>query len=239
MKACPAIETTVVILSAGHGTRMLPLTKSTPKPLLKVGSLSLIEHHLVRFKGLGFKNIVINTAYLGEQIRSTLGDGSHYDLDIDYSDEAETGALETAGGLKAALPLIKSDPFIVVNADIWTDYDFSKLLDHSTYSAAYNGACLVMADNPEHNPNGDFGLPLDQDKPQILLNTGKDNRYTYSGIGLYSKSIFEKVSTGKQALGPLLKALCEQKKIKGIIHQGVWHDIGTPERLEEIRRTYK
>jgi len=228
-------NTTVVILSAGHGTRMLPLTKSTPKPLLKVGEFSLIEHHLFRLKELGFINIVINIAYLGEQIRNTLGDGGNYGLKINYSDEAETGALETAGGLKAALPLIESDPFIVVNADIWTDYNFSKLLNHSVN----NGACLVMIDNPEHNPDGDFGLSRSQEKSQTLLNTSENNRYTYSGIGFYSKSMFEKIAPGKQALGPLLKSLCKQKKITATIHNGIWKDIGTPERLEQIRKSYQ
>ena len=235
MSTYSASDITVVILSAGHGTRMLPLTKNTPKPLLKVGDLSLIEHHLVRLEKLGFTNIVINIAYLGEQIRKTLGNGTNYGLKIDYSDEAETGALETAGGLKAALPLIKSDPFIVVNADIWTDYDFSSLLSNSVHE----GACLVLTNNPEHNPNGDFGLSTPSNQSPSVLNTSNTNRYTYSGIGLYSKPMFEKISSGKQALGPLLRSLCEQKKITGTIHKGLWKDIGTPERLEQIRQTYK
>jgi len=236
MSAYSTTNTTVVILSAGHGTRMLPLTKNTPKPLLKVGELSLIEHHLVHLKKLGFENIVINIAYLGEQIRRALGDGHHYGVKIDYSDEAETGALETAGGLKAALPLIDSDPFIVVNADIWTDYDFSKLLNHSS---TQRSAHLVMIKNPEHNLSGDFGLSITSDESSALLNTSSDNRYTYSGIGLYSKSMFKNIPSGKQALGPLLRKLCEQKQVTGTIHAGTWKDIGTPERLEQIRQTYQ
>jgi len=234
MSTTQTIDTTVVILSAGHGTRMLPLTENTPKPLLKVGDFSLIEHHLRKLKKNGFQNIVINVAYLGEKIKNKLGNGKNYGLKITYSDEADTGALETAGGIKAAMPLIKSDPFIVINADIWTDYNFSTLLGHTLN----DGACLVMVKNPNHNPNGDFGLSINQCKAATWLNLDKDNRYTYSGIGLYSKSIFERINPGKNALGPLLKELCKKNLISGTIHQGVWKDIGTPERLEEIRQTY-
>ena len=234
MSTTQIIDTTVVILSAGHGTRMLPLTENTPKPLLNVGDFSLIEHHLRKLKKNGFQNIVINVAYLGEKIKNKLGNGKNYGLKITYSDEADTGALETAGGIKAAMPLIKSDPFIVINADIWTDYNFSTLLDHTLN----DGACLVMVKNPDHNPNGDFGLSINQCKATTWLNLDKDNRYTYSGIGLYSKSMFERINPGKNALGPLLKELCKKNLISGTIHQGVWKDIGTPERLEEIRQTY-
>ena len=228
------LDTTVVILSAGHGTRMLPLTKNTPKPLLKVGDLSLIEHHLVRIKQQGFENIVINIAYLGEQIRNTLGDGSQYSLNINYSDEADTGALETAGGLKAALPLIKSDPFIVVNADIWTDFDFSKLLKKPLSQQAR----LVMVPNPPHNPDGDFGISNIKNEELFLLNNDKSSkRLTYSGIGLYSKSMFRNIEKGKQALGPILRSFCDQQGIQALVHDGDWKDIGTPERLEEIRQS--
>ena len=228
------LDTTVVILSAGHGTRMLPLTENTPKPLLKVGDLSLIEHHLVRLEQQGFKNIVVNIAYLGEQIRNTLGDGSQYGLNINYSDEADTGALETAGGLKAALPLINSDPFIVVNADIWTDFDFSKLLKKSLPQHAR----LVMIPNPPHNPNGDFGISNTKNEDFFLLNNDKNSkRLTYSGIGLYSKSMFMDIEKGKQALGPILRNLCDQQEIEALAHDGEWKDIGTPERLEEIRQS--
>ena len=235
MNSTSIIDTTVVILSAGHGTRMLSLTENTPKPLLKVGNLSLIEHHLIRLKTIGFQHIIINIAYLGDKIRNTLGNGSKYGLNITYSDEADTGALETAGGIKAALPLIKSDPFIVINADIWTDYNFSSLLDYPLDG----DACLVMVKNPEHNSNGDFGLSTDQGKQLGLLNASENNRHTYSGIGLYSKPMFQKINSGKHALGPLLRALCKKNKISGTVHQGVWKDIGTPERLEEIKQNYQ
>jgi len=220
--------TTVLILSAGHGTRMLPLTKNTPKPLLKIGDHALIEHHLIRLKQLGFHNIVINIAYLGQQIRAALGDGSDYGLSIEYSDEAETGALETAGGIKAALPLIQSNPFIVINADIWTDYDFNQLL-----SPLENMARLVMVQNPSHNPQGDFEIS----KSGALTN-GVNNRHTFSGIAIYQKSMFERLERGKQALGPVFRSLIEHNKIEGQIYKGQWKDIGTPERLEKINQSY-
>ena len=230
-------DTTVVILSAGHGTRMLPLTKSTPKPLLKVGEFSLIEHHLKRLKQQGFSNIVINIAYLGEQIQSELGDGNQYGLNINYSDEANTGALETAGGLKAALPLIKSDPFIVINADIWTDFNFSQLLEKTISKSAR----LVMTNNPEHNPDGDFGITgFNNSTNEIigLLNNNPENRFTYSGIGLYTKRVFEKINEGKEALGPILRSLSDLQKVEAIVYNGDWKDIGTPQRLEEVRNNY-
>jgi len=222
-------NTSVVILSAGHGTRMMPLTKNTPKPLLKVGQYSLIEHHLLRLNRLGFQQIVINIAYLGEQIRNTLGDGSQYGLSIEYSDEAETGALETAGGLKAALPLIQSDPFLVINADIWTDYDFSQLLNPLEKQVR-----LVMVENPPHNPEGDFSISGDA----LLSNNNKD-KLTFSGIGLYQKSVFNELKDGKQALAPVFRSLIEQGEIEGVTIDSQWQDIGTPERLEAINRAYE
>ena len=224
--------TSVVILSAGHGTRMLPLTQDTPKPLLKVGEHSLIEHHLIRLHALGFRQIVINIAYLGNRIRNALGDGSNYGLSITYSDEADTGALETAGGLKAALPLIQSDPFLVINADIWTNFDFTKLLTPLSHLAR-----LVMVNNPDHNLDGDFGLSGDfglPDSESALLNNSPENRATFSGIALYQKSLFNDLKEGKQALGPVFRKLIEQERIEGIKHNGLWKDIGTPERLAEI-----
>lgn len=220
------INTSVVILSAGHGKRMLPLTKNTPKPLLKVGKLSLIEHHLLRLKDSGFENIIINIAYLGEQIRRKLGDGSRYGLSISYSDETDTGALETAGGLKAALPLISSDSFIVINADIWTDFDFSTLL-----KPLNSDARLVMVPNPEHNSNGDFGL-----SPNGKLTNPAQSSYTFSGIAMYTKKLFTTLDSGKQALAPVFKSLITQDRLEGVLHTGLWMDIGTPERLNEINR---
>ncbi len=218
-------NTTVVLLAAGHGKRMLPLTKSTPKPLLTVGQHSLIEHHLKRISAQGFKHVVINIAHLAEQFPTALGDGQQYGLRIDYSDESQTGALETAGGLKNALTLIKSDPFITINADIWTDYDFSNLIKQPPQLAK-----LVMVDNPEHNPEGDFGL-----SDTGLLNNTANEKLTFSGIAIYHKTVFEKLEHGKQALAPIFHRLIDENALQGTKLMGEWQDIGTPERLEELR----
>jgi len=221
--------TTVFILSAGHGKRMMPLTRNTPKPLLKIGDHTLIEHHLIRLKAQGFHHIVINIAYLGKQIREKLGDGSHFGLSITYSDEADTGALETAGGIKAALHLIRSNTFIVINADIWTDFNFASLL-----TPLEKPVRLVMINNPTHNPLGDFGL-----SEAGLLTNQNTNKFTFSGIGLYKKSLFENLKSGKQALAPIFRSLINENNIEGIKFDGQWHDIGTPERLDEINRLHK
>lgn len=221
-------ETTVVLLAAGHGKRMLPLTRQTPKPLLKVVNHSLIEHHLLRLKEMQFENIVINVAYFSEKIMNALGDGSRFGLNIVYSDESSSGALETAGGLKKALALIESDIFITVNADIWTDFEFTDLLDSYPSHAK-----LVMIDNPQHNLNGDFAL-----NPQGYLTlTGR--KLTYSGIACYRQAVFNQIPNGKQALAPLFRQLIAKKQLEGLKFDGEWHDIGTPQRLHELRDTLK
>jgi len=218
-----------MLLAAGEGKRMLPLTKSTPKPLLKIGSTTLIERHLTRLAELGFKNIVINLAHLGDLIRAAVGNGEQFGLTIRYSDESAGGALETAGGLRQALPLIQSDPFLVVNADIWTDYDFTKLLTPLDKSGR-----LLMVTNPTHNQHGDFGV----DDRQLIVE--KDSRhsttYTFAGIALYRQSIFRSITAGKQALAPIFHQLAAQKQLEASVYQGSWKDIGTPERLDEINQ---
>jgi len=175
-------EISVVILAAGHGTRMRPLTDNTPKPLLKVRGLSLIEHHLKNLTNEGFREVVINIAYLGDKIVQQLGDGGQFNLNIRYSDESQTGALETAGGLRQALPLIASDPFLVVNADIFTDFSFASALA----PLAHNGR-LIVVENPPQNPDGDFSI-LDSDQTK-----------TFSGIALYNKSIFRNLPDQNKA----------------------------------------
>lgn len=225
-------DTTVVLLAAGHGKRMLPLTKSTPKPLLKVGEHSLIEHHLYRLQELGFRNVVVNLAYLGNQIRQQLGSGEAYGLKIRYSDESATGALETAGGLQNALPLISSDPFLVINADIWTDYPFDQLLNQLEHPAR-----LVMTDNPAHNPNGDFSY---QPRSGLLyVRHSTTQTHTFSGIALYRKILFENQSSGVRPLAPLFRELIEKEQLEAVIYEGVWQDVGTPERLASLDQSYK
>jgi len=230
-------ETTVMILAAGEGRRMLPLTQKKPKPLLKIGSFCLIEHHLHRLSELGFNNIVINTAYLGHLIQQQLGDGSKYQLQISYSDESNTGALETAGGIVKALPLIESENFLVINADIWTNFNFTQLL-----SPMKTKGRLVLVNNPSHNSNGDFSLNNNKVRPitrhkQFSQNNSKS--YTFSGVARYKKSTFSNLQIGRQALAPVLNVLSQEQNLEGIIHNGEWADIGTPERLEEIRKRFR
>ncbi len=212
-----------MILAAGLGTRMRPLTDVTPKPLLKVGGIPLIVWHLEKLAHQGFTDIVINIAHLGYQIPEALGDGSEWGVNIVYSDEQEEGGLESAGGIVKALPLLEeSDPFLVVNADVFTDYDFQE----KRHLAEGVLAHLVLVPNPEHNPEGDFALDgnLVVDKKQ----------YTFSGIGYYSPKLFEGVPYGKSALAPLLREAMREGKVTGELYEGEWQDIGTPQRLERL-----
>ncbi len=203
---------TALILAAGRGERMKPLTNTTPKPLLKVKEKALIEWNIEKLVSKGFTTIIINIAYLGEQIMEKLGDGSKWGIKIIYSDERQSGALETAGAIIKSLPLL-SETFLVVNADIWCDYNFdiNFKLDNSL-------AHLILVPNPKHNLSGDFKY--------------EGSSYTFSGIGYYSKKIFENMKLEKKALGPLLKELDFQNKISFEVYKGVWSDIGTPERLK-------
>jgi MurNAc alpha-1-phosphate uridylyltransferase len=208
-----------MILAAGLGTRMRPLTDTTPKPLLKVGGMPLIVWHIERLAHDGFTDIVINIAHLGYKIPEALGDGSEWGVNITYSDEQEEGALESAGGIVKALPLLGDEPFMVINGDIWSDYDFQ---DHRKLGKGIL-AHLVLVPNPEHNPEGDFSL---------VGNRVIDAKsYTFSGIGYYSPKLFEGIPYGKSALAPLLRAAIKEGKVTGELYEGEWLDIGTPERL--------
>ncbi len=207
---------------------MRPLTDNTPKPLLKVGRHALIEHHLHRLAERGFQHIVINTAYLGTQIHRELGDGQRYGLEIQYSDESDTGALETAGGIKNSLNLLRSESFIAINADIYTDFDFASLLGLDAKGLGY----LVMVENPEHNPNGDFGL--DHDGNFVVGLSSAQKSMTYSGIAHYQKEMFRQLPEGKLALGPILKTLIKHRQLKAIPFLGNWTDVGTPQRLAQL-----
>jgi MurNAc alpha-1-phosphate uridylyltransferase len=209
-----------MILAAGLGERMRPLTDTTPKPLLKVGGIPLILWHIERLAHDDFRDIVINIAHLGNQIPEALGDGSDWGVNITYSDEQDEGALESAGGIVKALPLLGEETFLVLNGDIFTDYDFQyhrKLADGIL-------AHLVLIPNPEHNPEGDFAL----DGQRVV----DAKQYTFSGIGYYSPKLFEGVPYGKSALAPLLRAAMKEGKVTGELYEGEWLDIGTPERLE-------
>ncbi len=210
-----------MILAAGRGERMRPLTDTTPKPLIKVGKQRLIEYHLHNLAAAGFKEIVINVAWLGQQIIDTLGDGSDYGVQIQYSNEGEQ-ALETGGGIFHALPLLGEAPFLVVNGDIWTDYPYEKLLHKNLQHKAH----LVLVDNPAHNARGDFYLQGDQ------LQEQGSQALTYSGIGLYRADFFTPCQQGAFPLAPLIRQHIKNNAISGEHYTGSWHDIGTQERMQ-------
>ncbi len=212
-----------MILAAGRGERMRPLTDYTPKPLLEVKGKALIVWHIEKLASLGFDEIVINIAHLGYKIPEALGNGSKWGVSLIYSDEQNSGALESAGGIIKALPLFNDKTFLVVNGDIFCDYEFDP-----NFELEDNLAHLVLVPNPEHNLNGDFSLD-----GNIASNNDKD-RYTFSGIGYYSCKLFENLTCQKSALAPLLREAIENEKVSASLHRGIWHDIGTPQRLENI-----
>ncbi len=218
-----------MILAAGRGERMRPLTDHTPKPLLKVGSKPLIVWHLERLAKAGFKQVVINHAHLGEQIELALGDGSQWNLHIQYSPEKT--ALETAGGIANALSLLGSEPFLVVNGDTFTEIDFG-VLTHALQ--ANNHAHLVLVNNPPQHPNGDFAIETGK-----LKDIGSQ-MLTFSGVGVYHPDLFASVTRGEPAkLAPLLRQAIAGSQATAEHYQGVWHDIGTPERLNMLDEALK
>ena len=211
-----------MILAAGRGERMRPLTDRTPKPLLRIGGQTLIEHHIHALVHAGITGLVINHAHLGEQLVAALGDGTAYGATIGWSPEPE-GALETGGGIFNALPLLSDDPFVVVNADIWTDFDFSTLPNRPDALAH-----LVLVDNPEHHPEGDFALEGNR------VSASGPARLTFSGIGVYRRELFSECSPGAFPLAPLLRTAMDAGQVTGQHFTGRWFDIGTPARLEAI-----
>lgn len=211
-----------MILAAGKGERMRPLTLHTPKPLVPVAGVPLIEYHLRALAAAGFNEVVINHAWLGQQIEDHLGDGSRFGLSIQYSPEGEP--LETGGGIFRALSLLGDDAFLVVNGDIWTDYDFSVL--HQPINGL---AHLVLADNPPHHPKGDFTLidgKVQDGEPDAQT-------LTYSGIGVLHPQLFDGCSDGAFKLAPLLRNAMAKGEVTGERLKGHWVDVGTCERLAE------
>lgn len=218
-----------MILAAGRGERMRPLTDQTPKPLLAAGGKPLIVWHLQRLATAGFRDIVINHAYLGEQIEAALGDGAAHGVRISYSPEPP-GALETAGGIANAMPLLGNDPFMAVNGDIYCDWDFTRA---NTALHEHDLAHLVMVNNPAHHPVGDFVLEHGKLMSPIL--TSRATRLTFSGIGIYRPQLFAGIARGTRAkLAPLLTEAMLSGKVSGEQHAGRWEDIGTPQRLAEL-----
>lgn len=211
-----------MILAAGRGERMRPLTDTMPKPLLRIGGQTLIERHIHALAQAGIRQLVINHAHLGEQIVQALGNGSAYGVEISYSPEPEA-ALETGGGIFNALPLLGGEPFLVVNADIWTDYPFGELPEQPDGLAH-----LVLVDNPAHHPGGDFVLSTGR----VLQGGGAP--LTFSGIGVYRPELFDGCAAGVFPLAPLLRRAMDDGRVSGAHYRGAWFDIGTPERLQEV-----
>lgn len=210
-----------MILAAGRGERMRPLTDHAPKPLLMAGGKALIEYHLEALAAAGFDSVVINHAHLGHLIERKLGNGGRYGLSISYSAEGE--ALETGGGIFRALPLLGDEPFVVINGDIWTDYPYAHLR-HQKVDLAH----LVLVDNPPQHPAGDFVLE------HGLIHDNEGPRLTFSGIGVYHPALFAGCEDGAFALAPLLRQAMRDERVTGEYYRGRWFDIGTPDRLATL-----
>jgi MurNAc alpha-1-phosphate uridylyltransferase len=209
-----------MLLAAGLGERLRPITDKIPKPLVKIAGKPLIEHHLERLKTAGFNEVVINISHLGDMIKQHLGDGSRFDLHIEYSRE-ET-PLETAGGIINALPLLGEKPFLVINADIWCEHKLS-FANLSLDKLAH----LVLVENPAHNADGDFTYEFGK-----IYNRGK-NRLTFSGIGIYDPKLFNDFAAEKRALAPILRGAIDEELVSAEYFTGKWFDIGTQKRLAE------
>lgn len=214
-----------IILAAGRGERLRPLTDRVPKPLIEVGGKALIAHHLNNLAQAGIREVVINLAWLGHQIETALGEGGDFGLTITYSREP-AGALETAGGIIRALPLLGEKPFLMLSADVFCDYSPGRLHRHHLQGLGH----LIMVENPPHHPDGDFAIT-----PSGRLREGSPT-LTFSGIALLHPKLFDDWPAGRCALRPVLDKALAQRALTGEIHAGIWSDVGTTERLSAIRR---
>lgn len=215
-----------MILAAGRGERMRPLTDQTPKPLLPVAGKPLLQWHIERLRAAGITELVINHAWLGAQLEAHFADGGSWGVRIAWSREGEP--LETLGGIVKALPLLGDEPFLVVNGDIWCDYDFASLVAAHALLPSQALAQLLLVDNPRQHPHGDFALHGDR------VSSAGEPRLTFAGIGLYHPQLFRHCPPGKAPLAPLLRAAMAQQQVRGEHFRGRWFDIGTPERLAEL-----
>lgn len=216
-----------MILAAGLGNRMRPLTLTTPKPLLAVGGKPLIVWHIDALKAAGISDLVINTAWLGHKLHEALGDGSAYGVNIQWSDEQEP--LETAGGIQQALPLLGNEPFLLVNGDIWLRYDFKPFINKDLGQQL---AHLLLVNNPPQHPKGDFAFCKDQSN-SLVLPEGEE-KYTFAGVSVLSPQLFAHLPAGKAPLAPLLRQAIAQGLVSAEHHAGTWVDVGTPERLADL-----
>lgn len=219
-----------MILAAGRGNRLRPLTDTIPKPLVKVGDCSLIERHLHKFYQAGVKELVVNHAWLGKKIERALGDGSDYGLKIDYSPEPEEG-LETAGGILQALPRLTDgvQPFCVVNGDVFTDFPFENLVKHILNDDVL--AHLILVPNPPFKEQGDFGIK------RGVATLEKD--YTFSGLSVLHPALFKGLKLGRLALGGVLKQAIDKQQVTAELYEGYWSDVGTLDRLEKTRKDFE
>jgi MurNAc alpha-1-phosphate uridylyltransferase len=221
-----------IVLAAGRGERMRPLTDHTPKPLLRAGGASLIEWQVKRLAAAGIREIVVNVSHLAELIVAALGDGARFGVRIRFSHEPQ--ALETAGGIVQALPMLGPDPFLAINADIYCEYDYARLpatLHALERKQADWSVHLVLVDNPAHHPQGDFTLGTDG-----IVGAGRGDRLTFSGIGAYRPGFFDGIAAGtRKPLGPMLYEAAARGRVYGERFGGRWVDVGTPERLAQLR----
>ncbi len=216
-----------MILAAGFGERMRPLTEVTPKPLLRAGGIPLMEHHVRALAGAGIRQLVVNVSHLGEQIVDYFGSGERWGVEISYS--PEDTPLETAGGVREALHLLGNEAFLVVNGDVWCDYPFERLL--ALELQPWETARLIMVDNPPQHPDGDFLL----DTEGRLHQRGPGGKgYTYAGIALFRPGFFAGIERGRLALRPLLDAAIVRGALGGEYYAGLWEDVGTPQRLADL-----
>lgn len=213
-----------MILAAGRGERLRPLTDRTPKPLIEVGGKALIVHHLEHLARAGFDEIVINLAWLGDKVEKALGDGSGFGLSIVYSHEPP-GALDTAGGIIQALPRLGDEPFVLISADVYCDYPLGRLRNHQHRGLGH----LVLVENPAHHLQGDFAV---DHQARLVRATPA---FTYSGIACLHPELFRGYRPGRRALRPVFEHAIDRGQLSGEVHHGLWSDVGTADRLEAIR----
>jgi MurNAc alpha-1-phosphate uridylyltransferase len=226
-----------MILAAGRGSRLRPITDETPKPLMTIGGLTLIEWHVLSLKKAGISKVVINLAWLGHRIRETIGNGAHLGVHVVYSDEGQCG-LETAGGVRFALDLLGDDPFLVLNGDIWTDYPLSRLVACAKECSDQKPAFLVSVPNPSHHTSGDFYVDVSRETWGEVSYSNDVSRetFTFSGMGLYHPSFFASVPYGSSSkLKALLEYHVNHHQVFSQVYRGAWFDIGTYDRLQNAR----
>lgn len=221
-----------MILAAGRGERLRPLTDVTPKALVEVGGQPLIERHLAALRAAGVREVVVNLGWLGAVLRERLGDGGRLGVRIDYSDEGWP-ALETGGGIHRALPLLGDGPFLLINGDVWTDYPLERLATRAQALEPRDFAHLVLVPNPAHNVRGDFGLVGPPDAGRVIVPCA--DPLTFSGLSVMRPALFADQSAGAFRLGPLLTQAALAGRLSGERYEGAWSDVGTPERLQVLQ----